>query len=73
MALSLIAKQLPALRDEAREFAPRLASSEGRDAETIDAGMDVLYRVEEALDRVCQPTNDLDRALLLICRRHDQP
>lgn len=64
---------LPALRDEARDFGPRLASPEGREAETIDAGMDVLYRVEEALDRVCQPTSDLDRALLLICRRHDQP
>jgi antitoxin component HigA of HigAB toxin-antitoxin module len=60
-----------ALRVEVRAFEPKLHPRAMREAlETIDLGVDLLYRAEQAITQHCGPPTDLDRAWLLIGRRY---
>lgn len=60
------------LRDEARNFQSALALRRRREPrDLIDDGVDLVYRVEKAVEQSCgTPPVPLDRALLLIGRRH---
>jgi len=58
-----------ALQQESEAFAARLETPEGRDVETIDAGVDLIDRIERAAAIRCPP-KPMDRALLIIARRH---
>jgi predicted Zn-dependent protease len=64
---------LEPLRNELEEFqSERGMAREGRDSrDAIDEGVDLAYRIERAAAESCQlPPAPLDRALLLIGRRH---
>ena len=68
---------LDALHAEALEFGVAVAAQRRGDLRTlIDDGVDLVYRVEQSIEGSCEtPTMPLDRALLLIGRRHgfEQP
>lgn len=62
---------LAALGDEARAFQSVLAQPRRRDLRDLVAdGVDLVYRIERAVDRCASPPTTLDRALVLIARRH---
>lgn len=65
---------LNGLRAEAAAFAPALAARRAR-PELIEEGVDLVYRIERTIEGACGAAAPLDRALLLIGRRHglDQP
>lgn len=60
------------LRDEARNFQSALALPRRREPrDLVDDGVDLVYRIEKAVEQSCgTPPAPLDRALLLIGRRH---
>ena len=59
-----------ALRHEADAFAGRLRPPAIRESATVDAGVDLVYRIEREIAANCQPSTPMDRALILIARRH---
>jgi hypothetical protein len=63
---------LEPLRSEAEALQSTLRLPPRQDARDVaDDGIDVVYRIERALAQSCQlPPAPLDRALLLIGRRH---
>jgi hypothetical protein len=63
-------EELESLRNDARVFAAIVGrSAVARD--DIDDGVDLVYRIERAVERSCAtPAVPLDRALLLMGRRH---
>lgn len=61
---------LDALRAEAKVFAPRLKPPAIRESDTIDAGVDLIDRIEAAVVERCPPADPRDEALMLIGRRH---
>lgn len=70
MATVGVDPQLESLRSEAREFAPAV-NRRGTPRDVIDDGVDLVYRIERIAERRCPaPATPLDRALLLIGRRH---
>lgn len=62
-------QEAAALQQESEDFAAQLETPAGRDAETIDAGVDLIDRIERAVAIRCSPA-PMDRALLIIARRH---
>jgi tetratricopeptide (TPR) repeat protein len=67
------ARSLESLHKEVEDFQSELARARrGQDSrDAIDHGVDLLYRVERAAAQSCPlPPAPLDRALLLIGRRH---
>jgi tetratricopeptide (TPR) repeat protein len=62
---------LDALRLEATTFEEQLTSKAGRDSpDTIEAGTDLVYRIERGAQGACGAPTPADQALLLIGRRH---
>ena len=59
-----------ALQREADAFTPRLRPPAIRKSATLDAGIDVVYRIARETAANCQPATTTDRALVLIGRRH---
>jgi tetratricopeptide (TPR) repeat protein len=57
------------LRNEVRAFMDRLKRSRTLEADTIEAGLDLVDRIEQRVTRRCQPA-PRDRALVLIGRLH---
>jgi tetratricopeptide (TPR) repeat protein len=55
---------------EAAEFQEQLASSAILEQDTIEAGIELVYRLEQEAEKACGPPTPLDRALLLIGREH---
>ena len=58
------------IRRDLDAFARRFASPGGRTRETIEDGLDLLYRAEHTLVDACGPGTAVDRAWLLIGERH---
>ncbi len=62
---------LRALQAEADQFAAAIEDGAlRRSSDAIDSGFDLAYRIERATAAGCGPTDPLDRAVLLIGRRH---
>jgi hypothetical protein len=63
---------LEQLRDDARAFKSALDRPRRREPrDLVDDGVDLVYRIERAMEQSCGiPAAPLDRALLLIGRRH---
>jgi tetratricopeptide (TPR) repeat protein len=59
-----------ALRDEARAFEARLKPFASLEEDTIESGLEVIDRIEDAAVRACPPATPRDRALLLIGQHH---
>lgn len=60
------------LYTQATALEPELALDRvRRTPESIDAGVDVVYRIEQRTAETCGPGSAFDRALLLIGRRHE--
>jgi tetratricopeptide (TPR) repeat protein len=59
-----------ALRDEAEAFKTQLSSFAVHEEDTIETGVELIYRIERDLAQHCSPLAPLDRALILIGRRH---
>jgi tetratricopeptide (TPR) repeat protein len=59
-----------ALHDELQAFIRRFRRSGRIDQDTIESGADLTDRAERALVMWCGPATTVDRALLLIARRH---
>jgi tetratricopeptide (TPR) repeat protein len=63
--------ELESLDAEARAFAATLRRARGVDRDLIEDGLDLIVRIETAVEQRCgAPAAALDRALLLIGRRH---
>jgi Flp pilus assembly protein TadD len=62
--------EVPAMAEEASHFSRTLQASAALDQDTIEAGLDVIERIEQFLVQRCGPAAPLDRALLLIAREH---
>lgn len=63
---------LDALRTEARSFESTLSSKTARRSpDTIETGVRLMYRIEQQTAQPCAPPSSLDRAVLLIGRRHE--
>jgi hypothetical protein len=61
-----------ALRAEAGALGPELTSKRlGRTPESIDAALNLIYRIEQRTADTCGQRSAFDRALLLIGRRHE--
>jgi Flp pilus assembly protein TadD len=60
----------PGLREEASAFADQIRRSKGIDQDTVEAGMDVINRIERQVTVHCGPPTALDEALVLIGRQH---
>ena len=59
------------LRAEASALEPKLALGRlRRSPDSIETSVDVVYRIEQQAEDLCGPPSPLDRALLLIGRRH---
>jgi tetratricopeptide (TPR) repeat protein len=58
-----------ALQKDAREFGDRLKAPT-LEQETIEAGLDLIERIERHVVDTCGPASTTDRALLLIAREH---
>jgi hypothetical protein len=58
-----------ALQREAQQFAEQLNSPAIREHDTIEAGVDVIARIERNVVQACPPQSPLDRALILIGRQ----
>ncbi len=56
--------------EDARTLSTTLGASGGTTAEQIETGFDTVVQGEHLAERVCGPPDALDRALLLIARRH---
>jgi tetratricopeptide (TPR) repeat protein len=62
---------LRSLRDEARDFQLALSLPQHRQPrDFVDDGVEFVYRIERAAERCAMPPAPLDRAFLLIGRRH---
>jgi tetratricopeptide (TPR) repeat protein len=62
---------LEPLRNEARTLQASLGLRRRQARDLVDGGVDLVYRIERAVQRYCaMPPTPLDRALLLIGRRH---
>jgi tetratricopeptide (TPR) repeat protein len=59
-----------ALQHEVQAFAARLKPPRIRESETVDAAIDLVYRIEQEIATACPPSMPMDRALMLIGRRH---
>ena len=63
--------RLEAVRHEADAFAPALKQGAGRASpDEIEAGTELVYRIEQATADACGPPVGLDSALLINGRRH---
>lgn len=59
-----------ALQREAEPFAAQLHSPAIREQDTIEAGVDLIARIERNVAQACPPQSPFDRALILIGRQH---
>lgn len=65
-------RALEALRTEATALQPDLTLGRVRRApESIDAGLNLVYRIEQRITETCGPGSAIDRAWLLIGRRYE--
>jgi tetratricopeptide (TPR) repeat protein len=65
-------RALESLRAEASELEPKLALERvRRTPESVDAGLNLIYRIEQRTAEMCGQGSAFDRALLLMGRRHD--
>lgn len=58
------------VQEEADEFEDHLNRSAPLEQDTIEAGVDLMYRLEQRITQACGPPSAVDRALLLIGREH---
>jgi hypothetical protein len=58
------------LERDVRAFRARLHSPAIREQDTIEAGVDLIARIERLTGERCPPTSPLDEALRLIGRQH---
>ena len=59
-----------ALADDAEAFKAQLAKPGALEQDTVEAGVDLIERVEAEIARRCGPITPLDQALALIGRQH---
>jgi tetratricopeptide (TPR) repeat protein len=59
-----------ALGDEAQAFKDQLTPSTILDEDTIEWGVELIYRIEREVVQSCPPPTPLDRALMLIGQHH---
>jgi tetratricopeptide (TPR) repeat protein len=59
-----------ALQEEAGQFEDQLRRSRLLEQDTIEAGVDLVYRLARRIAQACAPPTAIDRALLLIGREH---
>ena len=59
-----------ALRAEAEAFDGQLAASPALEQDTVETGVDLIYRMEDLIVRRCGPPTAHDQALVLIGRQH---
>jgi thioredoxin-like negative regulator of GroEL len=59
-----------ALANEAQAFKAQLANPGGLEQDTVEAGVDLIERLEAEISQRCGPTTPLDQALALIGRQH---
>jgi tetratricopeptide (TPR) repeat protein len=59
-----------ALQNEAKAFRGRLAKSAVLEQDMVEAGVDLIERLEQEIARHCAPPTALDQALALIGRAH---
>ena len=59
-----------ALQAEAKQLRRRLRLPGARSDATLDAGVNLIYRIERAVVQNCPPATARDRALILIGERH---
>src|SRR5207244_7353517 len=62
--------QLDAIQAEAEALEGELRPPAGRDSDTIEAGVDLIDRIETAVTTRCPPPAAHDEALMLIAERH---
>ncbi len=63
---------LDSLRAEARALEPTLTAAKLRGSpDSIETGLNVIYRIEQQTVAACGPASATDRALVLIGRRHE--
>lgn len=65
-----VVRQLDALAPELKKFQDSLHGRDAAPLETVEAGVSVVYRVEQA-SQSCRDVSAEDRALLLIGKQHD--
>jgi thioredoxin-like negative regulator of GroEL len=59
-----------ALATEVQAFKARLGKPDALEQDTVEAGVDLIERVEAGIARRCSPITPLDQALALIGRQH---
>ena len=60
----------PALQNEARTFERQLNAPRGLEQDTIEAGVDLVDRIERLVTSHCGPPTEPDRALMLMAHQH---
>ena len=63
-------KDLASLESEVKSFQAALTPRQAVDQDTVEAGVDLIDRVERGTVTVCGPATTLDQSLALIGRRH---
>jgi hypothetical protein len=58
------------LQHEAQAFEDQLKPASLLEEDTIEAGLDVIDRIEKLVVQRCGPPTVLDQALVLIARQH---
>jgi hypothetical protein len=62
--------EAPTLRRDAEAFANQVRRAKSVDQDTVEAGMDIITRIERHVTERCGPPTALDQALILIGRQH---
>ena len=62
--------EAPTLRRDADAFADAVRRAKSVDQDTVEAGMDIITRIERHVTERCGPPTALDQALILIGRQH---
>ena len=69
------AEQLQSLKTEANSAKERFQATSSTETDTVRAGLDLIFRMEQTASGSCGKPSDADQALLLIGRQHhgEQP
>jgi tetratricopeptide (TPR) repeat protein len=59
-----------ALQRDAQAFEPQLKPPAIREQDTVEAGVDLIFKIERQVAQTCPPVTPFDRAMILIGRQH---